>query len=149
MRRRLIAAFVIASSLVAGLLASTATFVFAVERNRAPAPPPSFEVQRHEAPCDVLRREIHALSHRVARCDLTPECQGSPLLCPMAQDVRIEREYERLRDALHEQCGLSRSLLDFAWQSGAQFDVSGDCFVAHDGFEAALRGESAPTSYSF
>lgn len=149
MRRRLAASFVIAFSLVAALLASTATFVSAVERSRAPAAEPPFEVRRYETACDVLRREIHVLSHRVVRCDLTPECQGSPLLCPIAQDPRIEREYERLRDALHEQCGLSRSLLDFAWESGAQVDLSEDCGVAHDGFEAAIRGESAPTSYSF
>ena len=51
--------------------------------------------------CDVLRREIHALSHEVTPCELAPECHGSPLLCPVALDPRIDREYERLRDALH------------------------------------------------
>jgi hypothetical protein len=102
-----------------------------------------------ESRCDVLRREIHGLSHEVTPCALAPECHGSPLLCPVALDVQIEREYERLRDALQAQCGMPRGLLDFAWEIGAQTQVAERCELAHDGWEAAARGESAPSSYSF
>lgn len=99
--------------------------------------------------CDVLRREIHALSHEVSRCALVPECHGQPLRCPVTRDPRIERDYARLRDALHAHCGLPRSLVDFAWTAGEQIDLDEDCAIVHDGWEAVVRGETRPTSYSF
>ena len=102
-----------------------------------------------ESRCDVLRRELHALSHEVTPCALAPECDGSPLLCPVALDDRIEREYERLRDALHAHCGMPRGLLDHAWELGAQTELAEGCGLVHDGWEAAARGEAAPASYSF
>lgn len=153
MRFRLLGALAISLLLVGIILASAATLVSAIEGRGdgagSPADWPDLAMRADEERCDVLRREIHALSHEVVPCELAPECHGSPLLCPVALDSRIVREYERLRDALHEHCGLSRSLLDFAWEVGAQADLAETCELAHDGFEAAARGEARPASYSF
>lgn len=157
MRFRLLVSLPFALGIVGLLLLSVSSFVSAVE---APLGPDgrSAGVARSgyaagfatgESRCDVLRREIHALSHEVTPCANAPECHGSPLLCPVALDVRIEREYERLRDALHAHCGVPRGLLDHAWELGEQVEVADGCALAHDGWESAARGESAPKSYSF
>jgi hypothetical protein len=153
MRFRLLLALPISLWLVGMILASAATLVTAIERRSdgadGPAEFAAIAIRSSESRCDVLRREIHALSHEVTPCELAPECHGSPLLCPVALDPRIDREYQRLRDALHEHCGLPRDLLDFAWEVGTQTDLAETCALAHDGFEAAARGESRPKSYSF
>lgn len=153
MRFRLLACLPVALLLVGLLFASVASFVYATPRTVDVAADGPVVLRLGDSSCDVLRREIHALSHTVSRCELFPECQGSPLLCPRALDANVEREYERLRDALHEQCGLPRSLLDFAWELGEQVDLAVDggegCELAHDGWEAAVRGVARPSSYSF
>jgi hypothetical protein len=153
MRFRLLVALPISLLLMGIILASAAKLVSAIEGRSdgldAPVDAPRLTDRAPESECDVLRREIHALSHEVTPCELAPECHGSPLLCPVALDSRITREYERLRDALHEHCGVPRSLLDFAWEVGVQIDLAETCEFAHDGFEAAARGESRPTRYSF
>ena len=153
MRFRWLIAFPFSLLVVGIILAVTATLVSAIEGwgNGAGSPfkGPVVSMRPHESQCDVLRREIHALSHEVTPCELAPECHGSPLLCPVAIDPRIDREYERLRDALQEHCGLPRGLLDFAWAVGSQTDVAETCELSHDGWEAAARGEARPTSYSF
>jgi len=167
-RCRLIASFAFAACLVGLALVSAATFVSALDRHEvlsdggSPDPQVGHEASarlalggiRLESSCDELRRELHALSHEVSRCELTPECKGSPLLCPRALDPRIDREYERLRDALHQHCGFPRGLLDFAWAAGVtggidEVDLAEGCEVSHDGWEAAARGEARPESYSF
>lgn len=168
MRLRLIASFAFAACLVGLALVSAATFVSALDRHailddawpRDPEAGYGASARltlggiRLESSCDELRRELHALSHAVSRCELTPECKGSPLLCPRALDARIDREYERLRDALHAHCGFPSGLLDFAWAAGVtggvdEVDLAEGCEVAHDGWEAAARGEARPESYSF
>jgi len=156
-----------AAALVLGLvvLVSASTFVEALEPGSGdsagaaadPGAEPRFSPLlaglTRESSCDVMRRELHALSHEVIPCGRAPECQGSPLACPRALDPRIAREYERLRDALDAECGLSRDLVDFAWELGRQpgesSDTGGDCALVHDGFEAAVRGEARPTTYTF
>ena len=149
MRFRLLVSFPIALLLVGLILVSAATLVSARGRNDSAVPAADFDVRPPESDCDALRREIHALSHEVTGCELAPECHGSPLLCPVALDPRIDREYERLRDALDERCGLPRELLDFAWEVGVQAEGAESCELSHDGWEAAARGEARPTSYSF
>lgn len=154
MRFRLLGSFSVALLVALCVLAAAAAWVTALERDAAPettatgsASPP--DPVSEPVDCDVLRHEIHALSHEVSRCALVPECRGQPLRCPITRDPRIEREYTRLRDALHAHCGLPRSLVDFAWTVGEQIDLDEDCAVVHDGYEAMVRGESRPTSYSF
>ena len=157
MRFRLLLALPLSLALVGIILVSAATLVSAIEgrgdgidASHDALVDSTLRMERpRESRCDALRREIHALSHEVVPCELAPECHGSPLLCPVALDPRIDREYQRLRDALHEHCGLPRSLLDFAWEVGTQTDLAESCALAHDGFEAAARGEARPTSYSF
>ncbi len=101
------------------------------------------------ARCDRWRREIHALSHEVTPCALAPECHGSPLLCPIALDPGMEREYARLRTVLQTECGIAPDLLDFAWSAGSEVDLGERCEVVHDGWEAAARGSRAPSTYTF
>lgn len=149
MRLRLLACLPIAALIVALMLGAASPLVVAFERSQDESVPRPFVVSRYETACDALRREIHALSHRVSRCELAPECRGSPLLCPVALDAGIQLDYERLRDALERQCGVPRGLVDFAWESGEQLEHAGGCGISHDGFEAAARGESRPRSYAF
>lgn len=169
MRNRLLAAFPVALMLVFVTLAGASTLVSAFDRashggiahagasqgesSQAGAEVPraarDVDAERFEATCDGLRRALHALSHAVVPCTLPPECNGSPLLCPAALDPAPQREYERLRDALHDRCGLSRSLVDFAWGVGEPHDAVRACGRGHDGFEAAARGEARPSSYLF
>lgn len=150
---RLLVSFALSTVLVLLVLSSTSVLVSAIERQGDEAshePAPIGEaIDPTASSCDDLRHALHALSHAVSPCALPPACQGSPLLCPIALDARIEREYARLRDALHERCGLSRSLVDYAWETGQQIETTDRCGVVHDGFEAAARGEARPTSYSF
>ena len=148
MRNRLLVCLPIASLLMVVLFASVSTFVRAIELDDA-AVDRSFAVRSDEATCDDLRHEIHALSHAESACVLSPECEGSPLLCPRVRDGRIEREYERLRDALHDRCGLPRGLLDYAWVIGEHAAEAEGCELVHDGFESAVRGEARPATYSF
>ncbi len=145
---RLLVSLSLALSIGLLLIASTSALVSAFEHG-ASEPIAAIRVELVAESCDVLRHELHALSHAVSPCELPPDCQGSPLLCPVALDASIEREYARLRDALHDQCGLSRSLVDFAWDAGQQLETTDRCGLVHDGFEAAARGEARPTSYSF
>ncbi|MFO0691270.1 MAG: hypothetical protein U0900_21405 [Myxococcota bacterium] len=129
------------------LIGSTAALVSALEHEREAVP--TMPVALVDESCDVLRHELHTLSHTLSPCELPPVCQGSPLLCPVALDARIEHEYARLRDALHDRCGLARSLVDFAWEAGQQIERGDHCAFVHDRFEAAARGEARPESYSF
>ena len=143
------------SFLIVGLLLVSASTLFAA--GEASAPParsgPSDVIGSGDGSavsrCDRLRREIHALSHEVTPCELGPECHGSPLLCPIALDLRIEREYAHLREALEAECGVPPELLDFAWEAGAAFDLADRCALVHDGWEAAASGEAAPSTYTF
>lgn len=169
MRNRLLAAFPVALMLVFFTLVGASTLVSAFDRASqggasrgessqddasqagadAPRKARDVEAGRFESTCDGLRRALHALSHAVVPCTLAPECNGSPLLCPAALDPAPQREYERLRDALHDRCGLPRSLVDFAWGVGGPHDAVPACGRGHDGFEAAARGEARPSSYLF
>lgn len=146
---RLFVSLLLATSIGFVFIASTSALVSAFEHRGDAAPSAPIRVELVATTCDVLRHELHALSHAVSPCELPPDCQGSPLRCPIALDPRIEREYTRLRDALHDQCGLSRSLVDFAWEAGQQIASTDRCALVHDRFEAAARGEARPTSYSF
>lgn len=159
-RFRLLASLPFSLLIVGLLLVSASSLVAAVAGPSQPGSAPIPDVDSAdrevdadagtgESRCDVLRREIHALSHEVTPCSLAPECHGSPLLCPIALDPRIEREYTRLRDALQSHCSMPPGLLDFAWEVGTQSDVAEGCELAHAGWEAAARGEAAPSSYSF
>ncbi len=115
-----------------------------VEGFGAQAPIP---LVRRESECDRLFREAHTLSHEVTTCELAPACNGSPLLCPAAQDARVERAFERLRSALHERCGVPLDLMDYAW--GGPAGEGPDCGGAHDWMESAASGAAEPTHFVF
>jgi len=150
MRFRLIAFLPVAALITFFLLVTASSFVSALERSlmTEPAEPATYSVTQYETECDVLYREIHALSHRATRCDAVPSCEGSPLLCPAAMDREVDREFKRLRQVLGERCDLSPGLLDYAWAGGSDGDGP-TCGGAHDWMEAATRGEGEPASFVF
>ncbi len=154
MRFRLLVSLPLSFLIVGLLLVSASTLFAAGQASAPPAPSGPSEMVGSGAGsaivrCDRLRREIHALSHEVTPCELGPECHGSPLLCPIALDLRIEREYAHLRAALEAECGVPPERLDFAWEAGATFDLADRCALVHDGWEAAASGEAAPAIYTF
>ncbi len=149
MRLRLIVFLPVAALIAFLLLISASSFVSALERSITTATEsPPLRVSRYETECDVLYREIHALSHAATTCEVQPSCEGSPLLCPAAMDARIDSEFQRLRSVLNERCGLSPGLLDYAWGGGADGEGP-SCGSAHDWLEAATRGEGQPTNFVF
>ena len=166
MRIRLIAYLPIATSISVLLLSSASSFVSAVERVWIPDSTdllPIMRVRQFETECEELFREIHALSHETTRCDESAECLGSPLLCPAAMDVEIEREFQRLRAALNERCGLSLRLMDYAWGEGVSASREGRetstggveredgarCSASHDWLEATTSGDIEATRFLF
>jgi hypothetical protein len=166
MRFRLIACLPVATLIAIALLSSASSFVFAVERAWLSDPVdllPIIQVRRFETECDALFREMHALSHVTTRCEQSPECAVSPLLCSVAMDVDVEREFQRLRMALNERCGLSLRLMDYAWGDGEralrdpyQTSMGGagpqdaaSCGAAHDWLEATTSGKVEATRFLF
>ena len=128
------------------VLLAASSLVSALERSVQGEAPP-ITLQRYETVCDRLFREAHALSHEATRCDVQADCEGSPLLCPVAQDVRVEREYARLRTELHAECGVPLDLMDYAW--GGPAGEGPGCGGTHDWLEAAASGVVAPTRFVF
>ena len=166
MRFRLAAFLPIATLITAVLLSSASSFVSAVERAWVPEANdllPILRVRQFETECEQLFREIHALSHETTRCDESPECLESPLLCASAMNVEIEREFQRLRRALNERCGLPLRLMDYAW--GVDESASPDphdastggvgrsdgarCGASHDWLEATTSGNVGAKRFLF
>ena len=166
MRFRLIAFLPVATLITVALLSSASSFVFAVERAWVPHPVdllPIMRVRQFETECDELFRELHALSHVTTRCEESPACAVSPLLCPAAMDVETDREFQRLRAALNERCGLSLRLMDYAWgvdrsasreshessMAGAEHTGGASCGASHDWLEATTSGNVEDTRFLF
>lgn len=169
MRFRLIAFLPVATLITVVLLSLASSFVFAVERAWVPDPIdplPIMRVRQFETECDELFREIHALSHVTTRCEESPECAVSPLLCPGAMDVEMDREFQRLRTALNERCGLPLRLMDYAWgddqsisrdshetstsgSSGSKRTGGTSCGASHDWLEATTSGNVEATRFLF
>jgi hypothetical protein len=163
---RLFAFLPVATVITVVLLSSAASFVFAVERAWVPDPIdplPIVRLRQFETECDALFREIHALSHVTTGCEESHECSGSPLLCPAAMDVEIEREFQRLRTALNERCGLPLRLMDYAWEEAgsasrdahetspgeAEDTEDASCGASHDWLEAATSGNIEARRFLF
>ena len=160
MQFRFLAFLPVAAVITFFILFSASSFVSAVERTILAEPLPApIQVRMYESECDALFREIHDLSHEVSSCEaesvvpppsLDAACQRSPLLCPAAMDNRVDREFKRLRDVLSERCGVSLSLMDYAWSGGE--GSAGElrtCGASHDWLEAARSGEAEPSSFIF
>ncbi len=136
------------------VLASASSLVLALEgsvvsafEGSVHAETMAIRVSRYETVCDRLFREAHALSHEVTSCEARVACAGSPLLCPVAQDQQVEREYARLRTELHAECGVPLDLMDYAW--GGPAGEGPACGYAHDWLEAASSGAAEPTRFVF
>ena len=166
MRFRLIAFLPVATLITVALLSLASSFVFAVERAWVPSPVdplPIMRVRQFETECDELFREIHALSHMTTRCEESPECAVSPLLCPAAMDVEMDREFRRLRTVLNERCGLPLRLMDYAWgddpsasrdsretsMAGSERTDGSSCGASHDWLEATTSGNVEATRFLF
>lgn len=131
-------------------IASASSLVSALERSVEPdadvAGTP-IRLSRYETVCDRLFREAHALSHEATRCAARAACEESPLLCPVAQDQRVDQAFTRLRTELHAECGVPLDLMDYAWGGPAgEGPVCGD---AHDWLETAASGKAQPTRFVF
>ena len=160
MHLRFLALLPVATAITFLLFFSASSFVSAVERTILAEPPPGLiQVSAYESECDALFREIHDLSHEATSCDGEESaglrsslvgCDRSPLLCPSAMDNRIDREFRQLRTALNERCGVSLSLMDYAWRAGdGAFSEAQACGASHDWLESARSGAAEPRSFVF
>lgn len=136
------------------LLIAAASLVSAIERSLFEARESAavIRIERFETECDALYRALHALSHEVSSCEPASVCEGSPLLCASALDVEIDREFERLRTALHDRCDFPLGLMDFAWSTPAGHvpsESTSKCGAAHDWLETAASGEAKVTRFIF
>ena len=104
MRLRLLAVFPPAAFVTAALLVLISSLVSALETSLTPDVMIAVKVQRYESDCDVLTREIQALSRSATNCDADLQCLSSPILCPIEMDAEQEREYRSLRAEFEIRC---------------------------------------------
>jgi hypothetical protein len=87
--------------------------VSALERSlRTEEEVPVLRVSRCETECDVLYREIHALS------DAADELRRIAAALSGGDGRDDHREFKCLRGVLRERCDLSPALLGYAWAEG-------------------------------
>ena len=158
MRLRLIA-FVPVAMLVSFLISvSVSSLVSALAESILVRTQPSLEpirIQPFESECDRLSREFETIMQfsdiaytSVARnCQLKPRCLESPLLCPIATDIQIEREYQRLRIALHTRCEVPLALVNATW--GGPFLERPVCERKRSGTEGAGRDGAERGTFVF
>lgn len=148
MRLRLLVCLPLAALVTFLLLVCASSLVSALERSVAVTPSATgpMPVARYETVCERLFRELHALSLEVSGCSQGPACAASPLFCPAALDEGIDRDYRRLRGALHEQCDFPLALIDHAWQ-GASEAISEHRSLA--GATLTAGATRAPDAYVF
>jgi len=150
MRLRLIAFLPPAALIAFLLLVSASSFVSAVEGSLiaefevASTP---IRVQRYESECDVLAREIRALSRSMTSCTGELSCLGSPLLCAVTMDAEIERKYQGLRSVQNERCNIPPGL--GATAGGGAAGAASACGFFGEGFQAVAPGKAEPHYFIF
>lgn len=100
MRLRLLA-FVPPAAMITAIL-----LVSALEAKLAPTVSSAIPIQRYESFCDGLERKIEVLSRAAPSCEQDIQCLGSPILCPIAMDKKMQREYRELQVERSELCGI-------------------------------------------
>ncbi len=149
MRLRLIAFLPPAALIAFLLLVSASSFVSAVEGSLiaefevASTP---IRVQRYESECDVLAREIRALSRSMTSCTGELSCLGSPLLCAVTMDAEIERKYQGLRSVQNERCNVPPGLGATAGDGAA--GAPSACGFSARGSRRLHRARRSPTTSS-
>ena len=114
-----------AALISAAILVSASTLVSALEATLTPDVPTAIVIERFESRCQALDRKIEVLSRAATSCDQDLQCLGSPILCPIAMDSEMERDYRALREERREYCGVPHqwpelsnvSLRDFSVES--------------------------------
>jgi hypothetical protein len=160
MRLRLLAFVPPAAVISALLLVSASSLVSALEAKLTPNVSSAILIQRYESFCDGLERRIEVLSRAATSCDQDIQCLGSPILCPIAMDEEMQREYRELQAERIEQCGIGgvseliaasagiASLMDL---SIPPFDVDANsCLAARNWLESAANREASdPSTFVF
>jgi len=146
---RLLAFLPPAMLITALILVSASSLVSAIDTKLTPASPerPPLQVQRYETTCDVLHREVYELARHATPCARDLRCLGSPLLCPIAMDADLEREYQRLRGELNRECGVPLRLTDAAW--GGPVSTPSGCPDSELQPEDASAGSTLPRFFAF
>jgi len=145
---RLLASFPLAVLMIAVLLVSASSYVSAIETRQDSNPNLVLRLDRAESFCEVMIREIRAISRLATTCNLDLQCLGSPILCPITLDRKQERKYSSLRAQFERQCAASYSLGDEAmgdFRNDLEF-----CGAGSGGFEseAPIRS-SEPKTFVF
>jgi len=156
MRLRLLAFVPPAAVISAVILVSASSLVSALEAKFTPTVSSAIPIQRYESFCDRLERKIEVLSRAATSCDQDIQCLGSPILCPIAMDEEMQREYRELQAERSSQCGVAgvseliaaspgiASLMDL---SISPFDVdSNACYAARNWLESAANRETSDLS---
>jgi hypothetical protein len=69
----------------------------------------AIEPVRYESSCAAVQRQVDEIGRSATACEADPGCLLSPILCPVVLDENRAREYDRLRDWLDRECGITRS----------------------------------------
>lgn len=148
MRFRLLAFIPPAALISAALLVSASSLVSALEATFVQAAPSVIAIERFETRCEVLDRKIGALSRAATSCDQDLQCLRSPILCPIAMDEEMERDYRALREERYEQCGVPRIPSELSSRSFSRDSVeamtidSSACSSAPNWQERAASGRA-------
>jgi hypothetical protein len=115
-------AFVPPAALIsAAILVSASTLVSALEATLTPGSSRAIAIERFESRCEELDRKIAALSRAATSCDQDLQCLRSPILCPIAMDPDMERDYRALREARGQECGVPNLRLEWSSVSFQEF----------------------------
>jgi hypothetical protein len=156
MRLRLFAFVPPAAMISAALLVSASSMVSALEARFTPTASSAIPIQRYESFCEGLQRRIEVLSRAATNCDQDIQCLGSPILCPIAMDRDMQREYRELLEERREQCGtgavselvaMSPGIASLMDLSTSPFDVDpSTCHATQTWLESAANREASDTS---
>ncbi len=141
------------------ILMSASSLVSALESTLMTNPGTAIAIERIESRCEILDRKIEALSRAATNCDQDLQCLGSPILCPIAMDGEMERDYRALREERREHCGAphlqpasssesSESFREVSGEPGGM-DVSACRVVPNTSESAPNKRGSEPTVFDF
>ena len=146
MRTRLIFFLPLAALVTAALFVGALSLFSTLEANFVPETAPAIRLVRYESSCAAIQRQASEMARAATACEADPSCLVSPLVCPVVMDEVRLLEYERLREVLENQCGMTRTA---SHRSGEGTPLEAEiCGVSAQAADPSAR-EPAPETFVF